>query len=252
MIIYEKEKSFVLITQHDHAQVSGTLLSSWRSEWLVESERKQDLIYAAYEHDRGWIDLDRFPLWNDADHQPFSFRDFPANIRFLYYVKGLNEIQQVNEYDALICSLHFTTLARRFMNDDTNKFINHEQERQTRLQKRLGVVDQAQLQIHLNTLMLCDELSLFVCMEPPGTPRDQYEWFAEGFRLSFPNTYQSVLHADWKDQKHVQLSPFPLNRPVQTAVPYKEVKKMDITKYGIAKAYHQEQLKRFEVTFIDG
>lgn len=249
MIVYEKEKAFIFIAQHDHAQVSGALMSFWSDEWLVGNERKPDLIYAAYQHDRGWMDLDSWPLWNDADHRPYSFLDFPAKIRFLYYAKGLDEVQRANEYAALLCSLLYTTLAKRFINDDSKKFIQQEYERQTRLQKRLSVQEE-QLQLHLNALVLCDELSLFVCMQQPGTPRQRYEWFADGFRFSVPGSVHTRLYADWRDEEHVQLFPFPFDGHVQTVVPYKEVNKADIAKYGIAKAYHNEQMKQFAIKFI--
>ncbi|RXT03783.1 DUF3891 family protein [Ammoniphilus sp. CFH 90114] len=247
LIVYEKEKTFVLITQHDHAQVSGDIMSAWKSDWLNRDERRADLIYAAYQHDRGWIDLDQFPLWNDAKNQPFTFFDFPAKIRFQYYVKGLDEVEQVNEYAALLCSLLYTALAKRFINEDTMMFIHREQLRQTRLKKRVDAQEE-KLKRHLNALVLCDELSLFVCMQPPGTPRNQYEWFAKGLHFSFPDFCDNVLVADWMGDQEVQLKPFPFGNRFEITIPFKEVDKVDVSQKGVVKSYAIAQTRQLRVT----
>lgn len=248
MIVYEKEDAFILIAQHDHARVSGDLVSAWREDLFYSNQRREELTYAAYEHDSSWIELDRLPLWNDAVHSPFSFRDFPGNIRFFFYSKGLDRVQEKNEYAALLGSILYTTLAEKFRNEDTIPFVEREFTRQSAIIERLKV-DVKLLQMHAKALLLCDELSLFACMEPPGTPREQYEWFANGFPYWFDRSGQTSLLADWKDQATIELDPYPFSRVVETTLPYKEVSKADIVKYGISEAYQRAPLREYKLLF---
>lgn len=248
VIVYEKEDSFIMITQHDHAKISGDLLSSFSSSMFKGNERLDELVYAAYEHDSSWIDLDRIPLWNDAANCPFSFRDFPGNIRFFFYSRGLDQVQQKSEYAALLGSILYTSLAEKFRNDDAIRFINREFGRQSDIIQRLNI-DVKLLQQHVKALILCDELSLFVCMEEPGTPRNEYEWFANGFSFWFGDLDQPALLPEWSNDTMVELVPFPFRGEIETTVLYKEVSKSDIAAVGVAEAYKQETLQEHKLLF---
>ncbi|WP_141505007.1 DUF3891 family protein [Paenibacillus luteus] len=248
MIVYEKEDSFILIAQHDHARISGDLVSAWQGELFHSAERRDELACAAYEHDSSWIELDRIPLWNDAANAPFSFRDFPGNIRFTFYSKGLDRVQETNEYAALLGSILYTTLAERFRNEDTIPFVEREFSRQSSIIEQLGL-DVKLLQLHAKALLLCDELSLFVCMEQPGTPRQNYEWFAKGFPYWFDRSGQTSLLADWKGPNIIELDPFPFSKAVDTSLWYKEVSKASITKSGVAAAYQDEETREHKLRF---
>lgn len=248
MIVYEKEEAFILIAQHDHARISGDLISAWEGGLFHSDARREELAYAAYEHDSSWMELDRIPLWNDAAHAPFSFRDFPGNIRFFFYSKALDCIQKTSEYAALLGSILYTTLAEKFRNADTIAFVEHEFARQSAIIERQQL-DVKLLQLHAKALLLCDELSLFACMEQPGTPREHYDWFADGLPYWFDRTGKTTLFVDWKDQATIEMNPFPFNREVETMLSYKEVNKADIMKYGISEAYRREQKHEFKLLF---
>ena len=62
MIVYEREHDFVLTAQHEHGQVAGVMASHWKDELLADSRHREELILAAREHDRGWIELDSAPF----------------------------------------------------------------------------------------------------------------------------------------------------------------------------------------------
>lgn len=250
MIVYEKEDAYVFIEQHEHARISGHLMSAWDQLPIIGDRLSSNVIYAAYEHDRGWIDLDSWPLWNDAASQPYTFVDFPPKIRFLYYNKGLNEIEQINPYSALLCSGLYTTLVEKFDNDDARQFVSSEKERQKRIKQQLKV-DEAQLTLLMKALILCDELSLFACMKEPGTPTSQYEWFARGFSYSAGNTGADRIFAEWCESDTIELTPYPFVRPVELSVVYKEVSKEAARRYGIAHAYSEEKQKLRRVLYTN-
>src|SRR3954465_10111384 len=54
MIVVPAESSFLLVTQPDHAHLAGEILSLWRAGGLPDNPRRDDLLFAAREHDNGW------------------------------------------------------------------------------------------------------------------------------------------------------------------------------------------------------
>lgn len=248
LIVYEKEDSYICIAQQDHARISGDLVTAWANELFGSGDRREELNLAAYEHDSSWIELDRIPLWNDAASAPFSFRDFPGNIRFVFYSKALDRLQEKSEYAALLGSILYTTLAERFRNEDTISFVEGEFARQSDILEKLQL-NVKLLQEHAKALLLCDELSLFVCMESPGTPREQYEWFAEGFPYWFDRTGGTSLIAEWKGEETIELEPFPFSRMVETTLSYKEVKKKEAARLGISQVYQMAELREHSIRF---
>ncbi|MBW7459102.1 DUF3891 family protein [Paenibacillus sepulcri] len=251
MIVYEKANAFVMINQHDHAQISGVLASEWNNEWLHDPKRKEDLIYAAYQHDRGWIDLDFSPFWNDARRCPYSFRDFPLKPRFAFYKKGIAEVAVKNPYSALLCSLLYTTLFERIRDEETQGYLNEEYIRQKRLLELLGIESalDARIQHHLGIMLVCDELSLFLCMEEPGTPAQEYEWFGSGVHYSAEPGSERKIQVHWQNKNVIELSLFPFRRDVAAALPYKEVSKLDIQAEGIIEAHRKAAQQVLNVTF---
>lgn len=107
MVIYETDQAYIMTTQHDHAHISGELASQWEESAFKNRRHKQDFVYAAREHDRGWIQLDAAPFWNDHVSAPYTFIDFPLNPRFVFYRLGIDEVEQGNTYAALLCSLMY-------------------------------------------------------------------------------------------------------------------------------------------------
>lgn len=119
MIVREKEDNFILISQHDHAQISGDITKNLNKN-LFGSYYFNDVIVAAYQHDRGWIDLDQTPKWNG--NAPFSFLDYPLIPKLKAYHQGLNEVEMMDKYASLICSLHYCTFFNQVVNPEVLKF----------------------------------------------------------------------------------------------------------------------------------
>ena len=107
MIFREKdEKESILIRQHDHG-FSWRDCEAYKRRFFEDETYLKETIDAIYEHDRGWIELDKVPILNDAKNIPYTFMDCPSSLRFVFYTIGLNEIEDANPYGALLCSKHF-------------------------------------------------------------------------------------------------------------------------------------------------
>ncbi|KHF38163.1 DUF3891 family protein [Halalkalibacter okhensis] len=232
MIVRDTLNSFVLVKQHDHAIISGQLAENWSKDYFQGENKREDVIYSVYQHDRGWIALDHTPFWNDLYKKPYSFIDFPLVPKLVHYKHGIDEVEEVNAYAALLCSLHFCALLSS--NDKEYQwFISHEEERQKKLKKQLKInleKRQESLISHLLLLQFCDHLSLYLCMNKPGLKK-RYE-FKGSDLLNSKN-----ISAQWVNPRQVAISPFPFQQEFEIKIKYKEIHKHDITKMGLVKAY---------------
>jgi hypothetical protein len=110
MIMVEYDQHFSMITQHDHARLSGDIAADWDPEFFSGSYYKQEVLHAIYEHDRGWIDLDDTPFWNDKADAPYTFMDFPLGPKLVFYQKGVDEVKSkapMRRYYVACIILHF-------------------------------------------------------------------------------------------------------------------------------------------------
>ncbi|MCC3378293.1 DUF3891 family protein [Paenibacillus farraposensis] len=245
MVIYETDQAYVMTAQHDHALIAGELASEWEENAFKNRRHKQDFVYAAREHDRGWIRLDAAPFWNDQVSAPYTFIDFPPSPRFVFYRLGIDEVEQVNPYAALLCSLMYKELVGRTEHEKTQDkqiaraYQEAEEQRRHRLRQELpdGVTFDHQVQTDVRRMLFCDELSLFLCSREPGTPAADYEWFADG--LSFPAVRHEGgrVRAEWLSEQSVGLSFFPFRGKFGVTHTFKKVDKEQIHASGLLQAY---------------
>ena len=138
MIIRETQDSFIMIKQHDHAFLSGEITKYFNPSLLNSEGSFEDVIYAAYEHDCSWISLDATPIWNDGTNTPYTFSDYPLLPKLAFYKIGLDEIEEVNPYSSLLCSLHFCSFFSQSKNKDCLDFLKEEGNRQLMIKKKLS------------------------------------------------------------------------------------------------------------------
>jgi hypothetical protein len=64
IVRYESDGSIVMITQNDHAQLSGLFAAHWGNEKFEKPRPYPSLVRAAMFHDRGWIRYETSPQLN--------------------------------------------------------------------------------------------------------------------------------------------------------------------------------------------
>ncbi|WP_145048012.1 DUF3891 family protein [Paenibacillus xylanexedens] len=255
MIVYEREHDFVLTAQQEHGQVAGEMASYWKHELLADASHFEELVLAAREHDRGWIELDAAPFWNDYGQSPYSFRDFPLRPRFVFYQKGIAEVCAKSMYAGLLCSMMYTELFQNTLganahdDEDIREYLNSERKQQSEWIVQLGGGEELQrrLQSDVDIMLFCDQLSLFLCMEEPGTPAARYEFFAEGLGCTFDACGRQPIRAEWISKEKVGLSYVPFTEEFTVVMPYKSVPKASIRKFGLLQAYRRAEWKERKV-----
>lgn len=245
MICREQDEAFVMVKQHEHGRIAGEIAAAFRLEQVPAGHRREEVLWAVANHDRGWIDLDETPFWNDAEGAPYSFIDFPVVPKLTFYRRGLNEIEEVTAYGALLCSKHFERLIVVSGEDtpELTAYLEDEEQRRSRIQRELEQrrpIGEEELYYDARLLQFCDDLSLYLVLNEPGSPEAaEHPWFKDGFSGSeeFGFTMGRAITAKWRNERELELDPFPFAESVQVSVTQRRVLKREIAAKGIAQAY---------------
>jgi hypothetical protein len=243
MIIREREDSFIMITQHDHAKISGVIAQHWKDEYFKGEERKAEVILGIYEHDCGWIEADSAPLWNSHQQKPYTFMDYPLEAKVTFYKKGIDEVEKMSKYASLLCSAHYASFLQYEEDPIGIKFIEDESTRRLHLLKQCGIfgkmAKEKLFHHHLSILKWCDNLSLYICLNEPSAKKENEDpFFRNGISPTFSFTNHKPIQVQWADQGTLSLSVSPLKKELQMQLVYKEVIKEDIQANGLITAYN--------------
>ncbi|WLR57458.1 DUF3891 family protein [Mesobacillus subterraneus] len=251
MIIHERKDEFVMVTQHDHALVSRDAAQFWRDDYFLGIERKDSVVLAVREHDRCWIEPDEEPIWNEQTQQPYSFTDYPGRPKLSFYKKGIDEVAELDLYAGLLCSLHYASFLKNATSAIGKNFWNEEHLRQQVLLQEIGIEKDELLSFHLKLLKFCDNLSLYICLNQPGIPKEREHYFyRDGFPQKFSFANNQPINAEYLDQQTVSLSISPFKEKLHVTLPYKAVNKAIIKENGLAAAYQHSPVLWREVAFI--
>jgi hypothetical protein len=178
MIIQQRDGELLLFRQTDHALLSGEFAAAWGSDDIPAPARPQETQVAAARHDDGWAEWELAPKLR-PDGDPVDFIRVPVSDHVPLYKRGIDLVEQENDYAGLLASLHGQRLYTRPFHPGMDPRIEHlngpdldlarayvdgETERQERLIATLGpdVVPIADETWRL--LQVWDRLSLLVCM----------------------------------------------------------------------------------------
>jgi hypothetical protein len=216
VIVREKSDSYVLIKQHDHALASG----EFARRWAKKPRPLESTLYAIAHHDLAWRGPDARVRWNEETGRPYSFVDYPPEPKIRAYTEGLDWLEESDPYAACLCSMHYETLVRRFGRSEAEeRFADAESRRQEKLRAGMSGDELVTLDYNLRLLRLCDGLSLFVCLNEPGSD-DYPPPYPGGFEF-YGERFQPI----WEDRSTLRLDPAPFSGAFDLAIPYLTVGK---------------------------
>ena len=199
----------MLVEQHYHGLVSG----EFARHWAVEVRVREAALYAIANHDVAWRELDATVSWNEATGRPYSFLDYPARPKLRAYANGLDYIQARSPYAACLCSMHYGSFMRDARREPEVSFREAEAARRRGIETTLSEEQIESLEYNFRLLQLCDDLSLFVCLNEPG--RNDYPHYKDGFGFM-----GASLEPVWDDERTLRLNPNPFSQPFRIEVPY--------------------------------
>lgn len=240
MIVRDRLDEFVMIGQDHHARISGEIFSYWQPEYFRGVKWKKSVLHAVANHDCGWKMIDQQPFWNEKKRAPYTFMDFPPPAKTLIYSSGINEVESRDPYAALLCSEHYVRFQQHDETPEAKQFVTSEKARQHRLMTSITDFKRSLFDFHYGLLQLCDNLSLYICLNEPGVNKEkEFPFFRKGIPL--PHTLhvfsKGVLHAHWLDSHTIGLDEFPLKQPISVSLKQKTVSKEMISKQGLIESY---------------
>jgi Protein of unknown function (DUF3891) len=171
MLFREEMERVLAIPQPTHAWIAGQLLRAWRDPL------QETLLFAAEQHDIGWLNWEAKPSFNPATGRPHGFREMPAAIHAPMWRSGIDlALASYGRHVALIVSRHGGLIYRRFArplpgSEDAKAIEDYfviEGAREARWMSELGL-DEAEARRQSGLVAFADALSLVICgdLKPP-------------------------------------------------------------------------------------
>jgi hypothetical protein len=214
MIVQVRDDGLTLLRQHDHGIASGVFALAWVG-FGREERLPFDLVLASALHDFAWSGADERPRLRPSGGLPEDFETYPTDEKYSFYETGLDGVEIIAPYSALLGSLHYAAFAAERGRDD---FLARETARRARIRTDLGLgpSHDATIETHRAFVRLFDNLSLFVCLRAPGV-RNQPDWLAPERVGSAPDGTAFTL--EWTDPARLRFDPFPFAAPFAVQIP---------------------------------
>lgn len=218
MIVQVREDRLWMIEQHEHARVSGEMAHRWRMEGAA---LPFSWVQAAVLHDMAWIEEDRAPRFDASTGLFHDFVRFPPERRLGVYAEGLSRLLEVDPYAALITGKHYLSLVRGRADE---AYRAAEKAREEEARRRLPPLSEEDVEGALKHLRIFDDLSLFLCMTPPGVEEGTLPFWMKAENMeSLPDGRQWGL--SWWNEGELLMDPFPFEEPVELWIRVYEVER---------------------------
>lgn len=253
MIVRETQQHFIMIEQHHHGQLSGLLANQLDDCYFDGKKLRSTIEFAIEQHDCGWIAFDKEPLWNDQKESPYTFVDLPTSIKTVLYKHGIDMIERKNAYAALLCSEHYIRFMNSISDADATKFVEDEKMRYERIINNIKNYNNRSFLLHYALLQLCDNISLYLCLNEPGVEeKNEHPFFKEGIPLlkNFLIENSDILHINWKDNETILIDPFPFKKEMELELHQKKVAKRHISSNGLIQAYKNTPIDTINVRIL--
>lgn len=251
MLVQVRRDGMRLVRQHDHALMAGALARSWGAVGREGRPLPFRLVLATALHDLAWRELDAEPRYDADRGRPYGFDEHPLEPKLTAYRAGLNRVEEISPYAALLGSLHYASFLE---GEGASGFLSSEQERRERLRAELerpplreaggptpgggeagapGPALERRTESDLAWLKFFDGLSIRLCLTAPGGVEDELPPWVDPDRPLEPPEGGERLRLAWEGPGTATLRPWPLAVPVRLEVPVRE---LGARRYGDAAA----------------
>ena len=175
IVRYESDGSIVMITQNDHAQLSGLFAAHWGNDSFEKPRPYGPLVRAAMFHDRGWIRYETGPQLNPQTGKTPNYREVPNDAAQLTAFEWAGDwLGAIDPYAGLMIAKHRTGLwqgrygvisypppiKRGKLAPEILEYISRSEAKQKTVAEKL---DPKELAINYNLLQVWDMMSLYIC-----------------------------------------------------------------------------------------
>ena len=119
MIIQAHGSTSLLITQPDHAALSGRIMAHWKDRDFDTHPRRASILLAVREHDNGWHEVDAAPVLDPHSMQVLDFMNVPADIRRAIWPRGVQRLARdtKDRWAAALVAQHAVHVYRHYRAD---------------------------------------------------------------------------------------------------------------------------------------
>ncbi len=175
IVRYETDGTIVMITQNDHAQLSGLFAAHWGNQQFEKPRPYGSLVRAAMFHDRGWIRYETSPQLNPETGKTPNYREVPNdNLQLEAFEWAGDWLSGIDPYAGLMIAKHRTGLwqgrygvityppaiQRGVLPPSIKDFISRSEAKQKVVAEG---VDTSELATNYNLLQVWDMMSLYIC-----------------------------------------------------------------------------------------
>ena len=223
IVRYESDGSIVMITQNDHAQLSGLFASHWGNDTFEKPHPYPSLVRAAMYHDRGWTRYETSPQLNPQTGKTPNYREVPNDAAQLEAFQWASDwLGAIDPYAGLMIAKHRTGLwqgrygtishppaiQRGTLSPEIQAFIARSEAQQRTAAESL---DTKELGTNYHLLQVWDMISLYICSNE-RLKDDRIE----PVPLSYANGSAPLTFTP-RDARTIALDPYPFDVPELTA-----------------------------------
>jgi hypothetical protein len=117
MIVRNTGSDLILITQPEHAGLSGRLMEQWQANGFPSRSTRTATLYATTHHDDGWLEEDAAPRVDPDSGRPFDFINMPVSHRQDVWRRAVPRLAKTSTYVAALVAQHALTIYRRYRFD---------------------------------------------------------------------------------------------------------------------------------------
>jgi hypothetical protein len=169
------------------------------------------------------------------------------------YTFGIYEVEKNDPYAALLCSRHYSRFLLHDPSEEAVAFIKQEKHRQKRMIESFEGLDDDLFNFHYGLLKLGDDLSLYMCLNEPGVPKEkEHFFFRNGITLPMKpgDEKQAKMTLTWRDQHTISANPFPFKERMTVKIKQKVINKKDILTNGLIKSYEKAPYEEVKLHFV--
>lgn len=107
------ESRWVLVSQVEHARISGELADAWGAAAFESLAAYDGLAAAVHHHDDGWAEWERRPDVDPQVGRPIDFTEMPLADALRIWRGSIAAVEAFGPLAAYVVSGHFTALLRR-------------------------------------------------------------------------------------------------------------------------------------------
>ena len=223
IVRYESDGSIVMITQNDHAQLSGMFAAHWGNAAYERPRPYASLVRAAMFHDRGWIRYETSPQLNSETGKTPNYREVPNDPAQLEAFGWAGDwLSAIDAYAGLLITKHRTGLwqgrygvithppaiRRGTLAPEIQTFIARSEAKQ---KIAAASIDPRELATNYNLLQVWDMMSLYICSTEHLKP-DRIEPVPVGYSGAAGAGMQLTPLAP----ATIALDPYPFDQPSLT------------------------------------